>query len=594
MHEVEARFTEVGAVLHEQVRLSKELREQGECLCATSARSAEGGESVLGRLDALSQRQLAACEEVGGQVSALAGQLAGHGERLTQLVEEQRELMPLFASLKPLRSSFRIEAATLPADLRGSFEGVTAEIGRLDEEIQTNFQAQMEELTLIHEEVTQITHKLQAQAASLQALVTANRQTIARALREVARERDELRETDHFVSEAAARVEACVDRIAVSLQYQDITRQKLEHVQSAMDEIAEGLRSQRTRESSSRLHAACQVQLGQLAAVDEEIEHAAVSVGEGLGGISAELEHIEAGGFSVEKQRQASTRVEDLAKTLQRDQQAIQNSLRKALAELLNGIEATRRFADTSTATDAMRRLAADLKLMGINAQIKSVQVNHGGLEVLSREASRISVEAGPCIHAFEEHFHSASSSLSEALAGIEGVAESIRQAAATDEGGDESLAQALDDELAQRGAAIEATHGIIGQLAALSRKMRDSATLAEVDRSALNLAREAVVAVSGLFKARGPSPGDNLHSLSRHYTMESERAIHDAALKQLEPGRPPNGPQKESQKSVHIRGVGPGPMPKGLRPSSQPPIDASANSSNGVTSGNGDNVEFF
>jgi len=123
---------------------------------------------------------------------------------------------------------------------------------------------------------------------------------------------------------------------------------------------------------------------------------------------------------------------------------------------------------------------------------------------------------------------------------------------------------------------------------------MRDSATLAEVDRSALNLAREAVVAVSGLFKARGPSPGDNLHSLSRHYTMESERAIHDAALKQLEPGRPPNGPQKESQKRVHIRGVGPGPMPKGLRPSSQPPIDASANSSNGVTSGNGDNVEFF
>lgn len=531
--EVEQRFTQCGATLHEQVRLSAQLQQQNERL-RTLSQALDSDQSSVRQLATLSERELGHCDEVSAQVAWLSDSLATHGDRVDALVQEQQSLLQIFAPLKALQSFFRIESATLPPDLQGSFHAVTEEVSRLDIDIRSSFEQQARELGVIRREVAVTTTGLRKKASELTERAVANRQAITNALNNIAAERDTGQRREAVVASSAQQIDREIDAISVSLQYQDITRQKLEHVLTAIDQIISDCGTAIATPPAARLKVACRMQAMQLQAIDQDLSKAGETVTRGLEGIIGQLTNIEAQGISVDSQQQSVERMRQVMHALLNDHRALQAALAQSLVGLEEAIATTRRFASTTTAaTGTMRQLAADLRMMGLNAQVQSVQVNHGGLEVLSGEASRISIEAGERIQTFETHLVEAAQSLNDAIGRVQAVADAIRTRA--DGAHEETAASAtLEDELTQRGDAIRAATELLGQLGQQAQNLGESANLAAIDRSPLTDTAATLTTLATLFAAEAPDgteTADTFGNLHGHYTMESERKIHEAAL---------------------------------------------------------------
>lgn len=518
--EAEVRFVECAGVLHEQARLTKELRDSCQQL---RDEAGNGVECVLKDLAARVESTSAAYDRAADKVAALSALLDKHRERVESLRDEQRSLLPLFATLKPLGSSFRIEAARLKGEAHDAFDAVTAEISRLDAEIRDTFDQQTANLSQMHLDVTECTQRLREQVGASATLASAHRESLRNSIRQLDEERREAQSQIDRIDEAGERMDRHIDAISMGLQYQDITRQKLDHVQEVLDEFLKtGLGDSSTR--GSQLRHTFQIQCGQLAAVDSELQQAEATIAAGLSDVVEELSQMGDNGSSLERFRETDARLTTMVNELSRGQETLAAGLATAQHELVKATAHARRFAEVTTASGALRRLAEDLKLMGLNAQIKSVQVRNGGLEVLSREAAHISIEAGRRIHAFDEQFVEAAAELSRGLHAVQpdGGPDTVPLAPVeiprTVRLDTTARSKALDT-------AVASFHSLL-EVANVMRRVNDFSTISRLPiQDAISVLEQLALIWEDSRRAEAGHHG--LDALQSRYTMEAEREVH-------------------------------------------------------------------
>jgi len=136
--EIEERFLACGQALHDQAELTTRLAQQSARLKAFG-QHAEQSDTAIRRVSRLISTHLSLSEEFAREVERLAKSLDDHATHLQALLGDQQQLERSFAPMRFLHAFFRIESATLPAELQSLFHAVTAEIQRLYTDVTASF-----------------------------------------------------------------------------------------------------------------------------------------------------------------------------------------------------------------------------------------------------------------------------------------------------------------------------------------------------------------------------------------------------------------------------------------------------------------------
>lgn len=536
--EIEHRFLACGSALQEQVKLTSRLSAQSRQLNELGARS-DRGETAIQRVMLRLTTHLDLGDRFARESERLAATLDDYAQHLQQLLQDQQRLERSFAPMRALHSFFRIESASLPPELQSLFQAVTTEMRRLHEEVSASFAEHTTALSGTRHQVLVAAAQLRTHAAEHLAISTAKRQEVQHALADLAAKLAQQRRRQEQLGTAITALDRETDKITVSLQYQDITRQKMEHVREAARAVLDGFApADRTpvRQRAIVQRMLCQVQTVQLDSVQQELEQATATITSGLRALLDQLDRIESECLSLDQLHAITADMDATIAALADIHRVTAGLMQSSLARLTAAIQTARGFsAATTGATDTMRRLAADLLLMGLNAQVQALQANNNCLEVLAGAVSHISSEAGTLTLAFEHKLADTTQTLARFVHRSEAFHQEILAGHEALHAENGSVAGELDVEHAAHQALVKDVGAALRQLRAQAGELLASIALADISREPIRDLREIFAALSVVCgeAVTDAQPLDEqvLADVRSRYTMDSERAAHAAAL---------------------------------------------------------------
>lgn len=520
------------------MNLTAQLSAQSRKLNEFGTRS-DQGETAVHRVMLHLTAHLDLSDDFAREQERIAATLEAHAHQLQLLLQDQQRLERSFAPMRVLHSFFRIESAALPVEQQALFHAVTTEMRRLHDEVSVSFAADGAALADTRRRVLAAASHLHAQSAQHLATTAAKRAEVQRSLAHLTVTLERTRQRNQQLASAITALDRETDQITVSLQYQDITRQKMEHVREAADKVLAGFTpADRTpfRQRARVQQMLCQVQGVQLTAVRQELERATGSITAGLRTLLEQLDCIERDCLSVAGLNEITVEMDAAIAGVGEIHRVTAELMQSALGRLAEAIQTARGFAEAATgATGTMRRIAADLLLMGINAQVQALQAKNACLEVLSSAVSHISSEAGTLTLGFEHKLEATT----ETLAGFIRQSESFHEKIQA-----EHHAQAVRDEanFSELQSEHEAHKTLVTEVGAALQQLKRQADdlLASIDLA--DISRDPIERLSELFAALGtlcadaagkdlPLDDDALADVHGRYTMASERVAHATAL---------------------------------------------------------------
>ncbi len=351
------------------------------------------------------------------------------------------------------------------------------------------------------------------------------------------------------IDQGTRRITSSIAEIVMSLQFHDITRQQIEHVQEVLRTIAATITedSHSGAEQASFVKEVCSLQAAQLAQSRDDLTRAMLAIITNLHAISHSVGDI------LKDAREAALASESSGSTFMED---IDQGISSVIRSMRNASDEQEKLCATITSASEMASemavfvrdiegLGLGLQLVALNARIKAAHLGHGGAALdtisgsiydLSKNARddtrRLSAMLGDLVSlsgSFHEEFRDLHS----------------RQTVVTDR-----LVERLRDLIASLHGINGAIRTMLSELAevggSLMRDIEDAATHTAVHReieTALNGVRQTLAGI--IDDARKRYPGARLEASSpffaaidRLYTMESERAVHLRHLAASSTGR--------------------------------------------------------
>jgi hypothetical protein len=331
--------------------------------------------------------------------------------------------------------------------------------------------------------------------------------------------------------------------VVVSLQYQDITRQKMEHVRTGLEEIlarsqSSGLFGGAT--DLSYLHQACRLEALQSKAIHEELDGAVTTLLSGVRGMLDRLGRIDRECWPRAEFRQAKEAIEERVRVLREAMGEVGAMLPTVAAGAAEAITLLSSFGDVaaSVATTASE-MAEDMRMIALNAQVQAAQAGEAGagLLILAERTYLISEEIKLVTRSIGSEFTEAARQLENA------VGEGAQLQARIDATHQPLLATRNRVEqglLGYRSSTVE----VLQQLRALLEKIEQEAAeiLPELEndqalgRPLMRLHDELAAIANTVESFAGFAPGghaqpEHFDAAQRRYTMDSERAVHASAL---------------------------------------------------------------
>lgn len=314
----------------------------------------------------------------------LLSRLAACEDRTRSMIEVRARMHTTLAPLTYMTVLFKIESATLPEEFRETFHNVTTEIDRMRLLVDETFSKNAELLANAHATLARVRQSLEQDFRSRFAHIAERRAQIDDAIRTLDDQLAQNTTRDADLCRQSQSIATEVSQIVQALQFQDIVQQKSDHVLSALDTW----KTQPPTQPLARLQAL------QLEGVATDISTGQQTVSNGLAHIRASIQRFD------ENTRQLDT-LADMASP---------DGMVKRLLDAIAEVHAmTRGLADTTAQThEAIRpagdlasslsstlvELATNMRLIALNAQIRSVQIGElTGLETLASRTASISSE---------------------------------------------------------------------------------------------------------------------------------------------------------------------------------------------------------
>lgn len=393
VHGMEREFLATGDGLE---RLTRQLNEiQRECHSLSDQTLGRGQDAAIQFAFQLLKKAedfvLAGYEQY-DHVFATFGELQ---QRLARLAQQQDDLMRVLLPLNFVTLSFRIEASRHPAEVQQNFFTLADTVNQTVAEVRHTLVRQFEDLAMSE----RTARSLMEQVASS---VQTHRQEVAATLQSTRRQLRAMSEslasfgadaTDLFGLNQAVTRHIC--GIVIAQQCQDITRQSIEHVGEAMEEmrahIGEAPAGANGAETRQFVRHAGQIQLHQVQNVFGQLNDAAASLKSGIQGLRTEA------ATAAQVAVKMGTTTLDAGITTQ---------CQAGIGEILGIVEqAVQKIADIIAAfaplqasfvdcTSKATGLAIEVRRAGLNALVFAIHAPNGAtLEVLAGRVRAISEE---------------------------------------------------------------------------------------------------------------------------------------------------------------------------------------------------------
>jgi hypothetical protein len=442
-----------------------------------------------------------------------------------------------FLMLRTVAMGFRVEAARVDTEFQGVFANVAAAISDIDHRIAESTRGAFAEIERL----------LSESANERDAIASGDAGTMAgaqSAIDAVRRDLDALQATLSPCAQATARIATEVERsgplvleVLRALQFQDIVRQRLEHVSDGLADIGQAAKrvaGRECRELAFFGHAA-RIQAGQLVSARGEIGRAGAEVTGGLEALlrlgSEILEQLN-GLESMTEQALGSDRMSAMFSREIGHLAKVAEASERASRRVTGLVE--RIGAVIAVFSEEIEKQVREVKLVALNAQVAAARLPcAGALEKLAEETTRISRENARVSRELVDNLRGTL----ECLKGIRAEADEFLAAVATEKTGIERGAVEIGEALRHHGEEVRRiSAGLRRQFDAVQARLGE--TLKGVDFAAQIDA--AFVPVEDLCRLIEAEAGEDVLTstpvdarLEKHaarYTMEEERDTHRAA----------------------------------------------------------------
>jgi len=547
--EVEANFVAMGAALQEQATHGSGLAHQGERLISLAS---GGDHDATGDAISLAHNMLVSLEACTQQTEELLTRLDAYRERTGALLKEEAQVERILAPLRVIQTFFRIESVRLPAEMQAGFHALSGEIPKFEQQVRETFGRHAGALDATRRKIEAATARLRAQADGQKSLVAADRERLGHTLTVLAGDAAGARERHARLVELMHEIARDAQSLVVSLQYQDITRQKMEHVRAALQDLRAGDVHAPAWRQTARLEAS------QCRAVRGELDRALQTIAEGSLHLRGRLDRIQTECWSRRLSGEAGAALTGRISALQRVLQEIQELIEPAAQSAVDAVRVIDSFGSVAADVAATaREMAESMRLIALNAQVLAAQAGRdgAGLLVLAERTYAISEE----IRRITENIGHEFIETSAQFAAVRELRDTLdRHVTACRDvflsrGAEMSrrLDQNRDETLAVFGALTTELEELDRQNAAMAR----ATDIRDAFGRSLEGVEAALLTLAGPEPRHAPTAAMALTHLSQRYTMVSERAVHAAAVGALHPPVPPPCPTIPA-------GCGPDPVP--------------------------------
>ncbi|PTY02446.1 hypothetical protein DB347_23875 [Opitutaceae bacterium EW11] len=530
---VEQEFTQIGAQLEATVRITDELKQE------TSALRRLTSDSPVPAAIRLIRESLDAVDEWADSTARLLEGLTACAEHIQRLQHRGTELERAFSCLRTIEIFFKVETATLPIEVQSVFASLSKGMADLQVQAEASFGKEFECVATVKQVIADLTQHVTSLLGQHHERARSRRDAIEATLAELERSQRVHDEQQSAVDEITSVVDRHTSVLVMSLQYQDITRQKMEHVQHALQDLVDGRALQSHTLGALRgVGQACRLQASQLDGVNDDFESTDAHLREGSSGILGSLTDLQAALGSrrdAEPLRAGLTHATETLSATIAELRALAAAAHLGTRRTAEGVKS---FAElTRTIAGTTDTLATEIRFIAINAQVQAAHVDNGGsLEVLAQQTCLASDEIGEVSRDVAKH-------LQEVHARLREFAQECLEADTTTT----ARAQLLDTE----GRRLEEQLSIHrdSALAGLDRLQGSSVRLREQASRWISLRPQDAVSAplealrTSLLEtadacedhpAAGEVDGHLAASLFRHsrrYTTEEERRIHATVI---------------------------------------------------------------
>lgn len=536
--EVETRFVAIGEGLQEMAAVTEQLVERGNRIGggATDEKSA----NVEASAASLVHGALGAIEECAGRTRELLAQLELYHTMTGQLLKEEQQVERILAPLRIIQRLFRIESVVLPPSMKAGFDALSGEIPRFEAEVRDSFSKHAEALEQTRTRIAMTIVRLRERLAEQARTTTAERKRIDDALKVVQQDAARGAERNDRLAEIIREIGAATRGLVVSLQYQDITRQKMDHIIAAVRELAE--RQDIARGDPGRLQKICRVEAVQAHAVERELDQALGTIAKGLGEISHRFAQMDTECWprhEFETVAAAAGERFDALRTIIRETHDL---IPLALQNADEVVRVINEFAGvTENVAINARTMAENMRLIALNAQVLAGQAGEkgAGLLVLAERTYLISGEIKAVTDSISREFSESSGQLTA----VNEQCRALERHACTCRDHLDKQVQPIEQRLSREHDIIMADLREIGVL--LERLHERLATMENAATPEPGFGRGLLRAhdhLQAISSACGPRAGETaveLGEIERRYTMASERAVHASVVHKTAALRP-------------------------------------------------------
>jgi len=449
-----------------------------------------------------------------------------HRERLITLLsscERQADAMlqarnamhATHAPLAYLTVLFKIESARLPPDMRDTFLTVTAEIERMRHLVNETFEQNATRLAEVQKTLSAVRQQLEGYFSKHANDIIAKRGQIDRAIQTLNDQLTHNDERDLRMHNQSRLIANQVGQIVQNLQFQDIIQQKCSHVISAL-------------ESPSFIDNPTQARLQscQLDATVADLDQGALQIRSSLDGIVHETDRFDEICLKLEGLEGMVASADGMVQLLLESLSEV-GEITRAISTLTESANhALAPMHDlAATLSSTVVELSIDMRLIALNAQIRSVQGGVGtGLETLAARTAEISTATTTLTTENSVELKTLRENLNEMITSFQDLKDRGDQSLADFTNGSSDIETRLH---AMRDKTLTAFTAISGTIAAVRTHTSDiAASLDRVPEHRRNL--DAPARLLHTLYAHQPAGEITDTPPSTHtYTMASEHIVH-------------------------------------------------------------------
>jgi hypothetical protein len=539
---IEAQFATTGDALEKLSDLTGNLVKEAENVFEIALGKADSG--TLQSPGANLLEWLNSLDETRQQLPPLLSGIGSHQRRIERLMNHEKRLGHAVSTLQILPSLFKIESASLSADNRRLFLGLVQDIHNVHEKVSDSLRTSFETVQLMGRRLaegrTQFNQFIETKCRS----IGIRRAELEGSILENTRQLEANQSENVNLLETTREAQQQVGRVVIALQYQDITKQKLDHIDRMRSEI-EGTLSKRrlTRADLQFCREGVTLCRAHGDSVTHDLDQACSEIQCGVGEIArlGQIDEtcltlqqfnalaISADGF-IQKMLDASDELDMLTRDLVQGVRDLVDFL-EPLSGALSGLSLT------------MNQVSAEIRLIALNAQVQAIQNGLGtGLEILSARTCDVADDMFAIGQEMTLSLQEMESALGNDLdfcrtvcAAGEDLLEKLETRGQNDAEGlhayrDRALnmlvaVSDIGSEIAQRARQV---------VASCSFDKLGKAALAQANRTLHELARELEIATG---RGRAPlPPGHTVETFRRYYSTADEVESHNRLFGSPEP----------------------------------------------------------